>query len=39
MNAASFCCIAWNEMLWSPRIDMNRRPVSCAGKKPLGTMA
>ena len=31
-----FCCIAWNELDWSPRIQPIRRPVSCCGKKPFG---
>ena len=31
-----FCCIAWNELDWSARIQPIRRPVSCCGKKPFG---
>jgi hypothetical protein len=39
VNAASFFCIAWNETSWSAWIEPLRRPVSCCGKKPLGTLA
>ena len=38
MKVASFCCIAWKEMLWSARMKPISRPVSCCGKKPLGTI-
>ncbi len=37
MNCVSFCCIDWNEMLWSAWMPPMTRPVSCCGKKPLGT--
>ncbi len=30
--------IAWKEMLWSARTEAKIRPVSCAGKNPLGTI-
>jgi hypothetical protein len=33
-----FCCIAWNEMSWSAMMLPFKRPVSCCGKKPFGTM-
>ena len=33
----SFTLIAWNEMLWSACSEPTMRPVSCCGKKPLGT--
>ena len=36
MKSASFCRIAWNEMLWSAWMPPTSRPVSCCGKKPLG---
>ena len=32
----SFCCISWNEMLWSAWMPPIIRPVSCCGKKPFG---
>ena len=37
-KSASFFRIAWNEMLWSAWMYPTSRPVSCCGKKPLGTM-
>ena len=36
MKSASFCRIAWNEMLWSAWMPPTRRPVSCCGKNPFG---
>ena len=33
----SFCCIAWNDVLWSACMLPTRRPVSSSGKRPLGT--
>ena len=33
----SLSCMAWNEMLWSARMPPLIWPVSCCGKKPLGT--
>jgi hypothetical protein len=36
MKSASFCCIDWNEVLWSAWIEPPMRPVSCCGKNPLG---
>ncbi len=38
MKSASFCRIAWNEMLWSAWMRPMSWPVSCCGKKPLGTI-
>lgn len=35
-NCASFCCISWNDTLWSAWIEPTSRPVSCCGKKPFG---
>ena len=35
-NCVSFCCISWNEMLWSAWMMPISRPVSCCGKKPFG---
>ncbi|MEY9685692.1 hypothetical protein ABIF13_006466 [Bradyrhizobium elkanii] len=37
MNWVSFCCISWNEVLWSAWIEPTSNPVSCCGTKPLGT--
>ena len=37
-TAVSFCCIAWNEMSCAAWMVPVSRPVSCCGKKPLGTM-
>ncbi|MCY1233991.1 hypothetical protein D9M72_465580 [compost metagenome] len=30
--------MAWNDVAWSARIKPISRPVSCCGKKPLGTI-
>ena len=38
ISCVSFCCIAWNEMLWSACNPPIIRPVSCCGKKPFGTI-
>ena len=35
-SASSFCCIAWNDVLWSACMPPISRPVSCCGKKPFG---
>ncbi len=37
-NFANFCCISWNEMLWSARMPPFMSPVSSDGKNPFGTM-
>ena len=37
-KASSLPCIDWNELLWSARSPPVTRPVSCWGKKPLGTI-
>ena len=34
----SRCCMAWKELDWSATIEPFSRPVSCCGKKPLGTI-
>src|SRR6266850_6789599 len=33
-----FFCMAWKDVSWSAWMDPLRRPVSCCGKKPLGTI-
>ena len=37
-NCSIFCFIAANEMSWSAWTDPTTRPVSCCGKKPVGTL-
>jgi hypothetical protein len=37
-RSRSLSCMAWNEMLWSARMPPEIWPVSCCGKKPLGTL-
>ncbi|CPK88331.1 Uncharacterised protein [Bordetella pertussis] len=34
---SSLGTVAWNEVPWSPRKKPSSWPVSCCGKKPLGT--
>jgi hypothetical protein len=34
MNCVIFCCMSWNEMLWSAWMPPTSRPVSCCGKNP-----
>ena len=36
-SCASFCAIAWKEMLWSAMICPCRMPLSCSGKNVEGT--
>ena len=36
-NCTSIFCIVWEDVSWSAWIDPLKRPVSCCGKKPLGT--
>ena len=38
-SASSLGTVAWNEVPWSTRKKPSSWPVSCCGKKPLGTTA
>ena len=38
MKLSSLVRISWNDVAWSARMKPIRRPVSCCGKKPLGTI-
>ena len=37
MRRGIFSCRLWKEALWSARMPPMITPVSCVGKKPLGT--